>query len=78
MTMYYMLIRGGPSHLVELHDDKVWELDSASTSIPEALALLAKMVGGSTIVPGVNCRDIFAKPSRPSTPSGMTFISYRM
>lgn len=76
MRQYYMLIRGGPSHLVELHDDKVWELDSASASIPEALALLTEMVGGLAIVPRVNCRGVFAIPSRQSMPLGMTFISY--
>ena len=68
-------IRGGVSQLVELHDDKVWELDSASTNISDALAVLSEMVGGLLVKPGVNCRGIFALPQRPPMPLGDLPIS---
>ncbi|KIY96436.1 acetolactate synthase I/II/III large subunit [Monoraphidium neglectum] len=58
---------GGPSRLIELPDDVIWEID-ASWGVPEALALLAAEAGAAGVTPGVSCRGVFAAPARPPLP----------
>jgi acetolactate synthase-1/2/3 large subunit len=67
---------GGPSQLIHQSDDSVWELDAAEIDIPAALEALCKAVGGNQITPGVNCRGVFAPPSRPPLPSGRLTASH--
>jgi hypothetical protein len=65
---------GGPSQLVALADDAVWELD-AGWGVAEALQLLAAHVpGADKITPGVNCRGVFAAPARPPLPTGVSWL----
>lgn len=62
--------RNGPSRLVSLPEDKVWEIDSAF-QIPDALkALQAAIPGAAAVQPGVNCRGVFCTPQRPPLPTG--------
>ncbi|KAI8469996.1 MAG: thiamine pyrophosphate enzyme, N-terminal TPP binding domain-containing protein [Monoraphidium minutum] len=58
---------GGPSQLITLPDEAVWEIDAA-WGVPQALALLAAEAGGGAVAPGVNCRGVFAAPARPPLP----------
>ncbi|KAK9806179.1 hypothetical protein WJX72_004533 [[Myrmecia] bisecta] len=62
--------KDGPSHLVNLPDDAVWELDSGPFTITGTLEKLAQAVGVSGVQPGVNCGGVFSAMSRPSVPSG--------
>jgi hypothetical protein len=59
----------GP-HPCPPQDDAVWEFDSWAVDLPAALRLLAEVVGGSAIQPGVNCRGTFCNASRPALPAG--------
>lgn len=64
--------RDGPSALVQLPDDRVWELD-ASWCVAEALQLLeAEIPGAAPVRAGVNCGGVFAppQPARPPLPTG--------
>lgn len=61
---------GGPSQLIRQSDDTIWEFDAAEIDIAAALDALCEAVGGNKITPGVNCRGVFAQPSRPPVPSG--------
>lgn len=58
---------GGPSQLITLSDDAVWEIDAA-WGVPEALGLLVAEVGAAAVTPGVNCRGLFAAAARPLVP----------
>lgn len=48
----------------------MWEFDSWGVDLPAALRLLAELVGGASITPGVNCKGAFCTPSRPQLPAG--------
>lgn len=61
--------RDGPSQLLELPEEQIWDIDD-SHNIAEALAALAAEVGASKIHPGVNCRGVFCMPARPPVPAG--------
>ncbi|KAI3427920.1 hypothetical protein D9Q98_006312 [Chlorella vulgaris] len=61
---------GGPSRLVTLPEEAVWEFDSGLVDLPAALRLLAEELGAAGITPGVNCRGTFCSPSRPPVPTG--------
>ena len=62
-----MLRRGGPSDLVTLDEDSVWELDAMPAA--ETLRLLGAKLGVERIKPFVNCGGIFCGESRPAAPS---------
>jgi hypothetical protein len=58
---------GGPSELVALGDDAVWEVDAAWGAVA-ALRMLADEAGGAGVAPGVNCGGVFSAPGRPPMP----------
>ena len=62
--------RDGPSQLVTLADDNVWQLDSSCVNIPSALQQLMQETEASNIVPGQNCGGVFSQPGRPEMPKG--------
>ena len=66
--------RDGPSQLVTLADDNVWQLDSSCVSIPLALQQLMQDVGASNIVPGQNCGGAFSQPAQPELPKGTSCV----
>ena len=68
--MHAVICRDGPSQLVNLPDDSVWQLDSSCINIPWALQQLALQTKADGIVPGQNCQGVFAALSRPAMPSG--------
>ena len=61
---------GGPSQLVMLPDDAVYEFDASGVDIPAALHLLSAEVGGDAVRPHVNCRGMFCSAARPALPRG--------
>lgn len=63
--------RDGPSQLVALPEERVWELDAGSMPLPAALALLAQELGAGAVRPLVDCRGVFCPPARPLLPSGV-------
>ncbi len=65
-----LTLRDGPSKLLDLSDDDIWELDGATGGIPRALQMLADAAGAASVVPGVNCGGVFLAPARPELPSG--------
>ena len=58
--------------LVNLPDPQVWEFEAGWLGgVSQALALLARQLGADVgVSPGVNCRGMFATPSRPPCPTG--------
>jgi len=62
--------RDGPSQLVTLPEDSIWQLDSSCIDIPWALQELSQQTAAESIIPGHNCRGVFATAGRPSMPSG--------
>lgn len=71
-VIYAVLLpcRDGPSQLVMLPEDSIWQLDSSCTDIPWALQELAQHTNADSIVPGQNCHGIFCSASRPAVPTG--------
>eukprot|EP00775_Hariotina_reticulata_P010637 gene10637-10795_t len=62
--------KDGPSELIQLPDEAVWEFDAA-WSVLEALQLLEQLLpGAAAVAPGVNCRGKFPMAARPQLPSG--------
>ena len=62
--------KDGPSMLVNLDEDKIWEFD-ASFDLPTIIGKLAAHCDADSIVPGRNCGGLFCvNPSRPPLPSG--------
>lgn len=59
---------GGPSHLIDLPDDHIWELDSSDVDIALAMKFLCTAVGGDAVTPGVNCGGVFCMPSKVKSP----------
>ncbi|KAL3153872.1 hypothetical protein ABBQ32_013443 [Trebouxia sp. C0010 RCD-2024] len=62
--------KDGPSQLITLADENVWQLDSSCVNIPSALQQLMQQVGASNIIPGQNCGGVFSQPVRPDMPKG--------
>ncbi|DBA73562.1 TPA: hypothetical protein ACH3X2_009803 [Trebouxia sp. C0005] len=62
--------KGGPSQLVTLPEDSIWQLDSSCIDIPWALQELAQQTAAESIIPGHNCHGVFATAGRPCIPSG--------
>ena len=65
-----VMCRHGPSQLVHLPEDSVWQLDSSCSNIPWALQQLLLATAADSIKPGQNCRGVFANSGRPAKPSG--------
>ena len=61
---------GGPSQLIAIPDERVWELDTAEIDLDSALRLLCEEVGGNNIEPFKNCGGVFRDESRPPLPTG--------
>ena len=61
--------RDGPSQLVKLEDERVWEFDDPDR-LAEVVQILAEELGADTVTPGVNCRGIFPSARRPPLPTG--------
>lgn len=64
--------RDGPSQLVTLPEDKLWQIDSSCIDIPWALQELAGHTDAGSIVPGHNCCGIFSSAGTPGMPTGET------
>ncbi|DBA95904.1 TPA: hypothetical protein ACH3X1_001437 [Trebouxia sp. C0004] len=62
--------KDGPSQLLTLPEDSIWQLDSSCTDIPWALQELAQQIAAESIIPGHNCHGVFPSAGRPSMPSG--------
>lgn len=60
----------GPSHVMTLPDEDIWEIDSADVHVPTVLRKLSKALGAEDIVPSVNCRGKFCDRKVPSLPAG--------
>ncbi len=58
--------RDGPSQLVTLPEDSIWQLDSSCIDIPWALQELSQQTAAESIIPGHNCCGVFATAGRPS------------
>jgi hypothetical protein len=59
--------RGGPSALVTLPEESVWELDALPAA--QMLKLLGAQLGVERIKPCVNCGGVFGGDFRPTLPS---------
>ncbi len=64
------MCRDGPSQLVSLPEDSIWQLDSSCIDIPWALQELAQQTAAESTIPGHNCCGVFSSAGRPSMPSG--------
>jgi len=61
----------GPTELISLGDDDIWDIDS-STHITDAIRMLEKEVHAERIQPGKNCGGMFmCDEARPKLPSNM-------
>lgn len=61
---------GGPSQLINIPDDNVWELDAAEIDLDKSLRLLCQHVKGNEITPHVNCGGLYREMKRPTLPTG--------
>ena len=63
--------QNGPSELVLLGEDDVWQIDAGSATVAVLRYLFTQIDAGS-ITPGVNCRGIFVMPlpQQPTLPQG--------
>ena len=68
----YTMRRDGPSQLVKLPDDSVWQLDSSCVAVHMALHQLVQELDADRIVPAQNCGGIFSKTMRPELPKGVS------
>lgn len=59
----------GPSEVMNLPDEHIWEIDSAEVHVPTVLAKLCEAVGATEIRPFVNCRGTFCQKRIPSIPA---------
>jgi acetolactate synthase I/II/III large subunit len=70
---------GGPSSLVGLSEEAVWELDAGEVDVASALKALCTEVGGGGVRPLVNCGGAFSSPAiRPQLPKGKRFLFARI
>jgi len=58
----------GPSQVMNLPDEHIWEIDSAEVHVPTVLTKLCEAVEATGITPFVNCRGKFCKRKIPSMP----------
>lgn len=61
---------GGPSALIALPDEAVYEFDAGGVDLLDALRLLSSEVGGDAVRPLVDCRGAFCPAARPALPTG--------
>eukprot|EP00210_Caulerpa_lentillifera_P006001 g5736.t1 len=59
--------QNGPSEILALPEDAVWQLDSGDLT-PELINELHKRLDGDSIIPGANCGSMFALSKRPELP----------
>ena len=60
----------GPSQVITLPEDDIWEIDSSDVHVPLVLKQLSKAIGADNITPLVNCMGAFCQAKVPSLPSG--------
>lgn len=58
----------GPSQVMNLPDESIWEIDSADVHVPTVLNKLCEAVGAHDITPFVNCRGTFCQRKGPAMP----------
>ena len=62
--------RDGPSQLVTLPQESIWQLDASCVDIPWVLHQLAHQLQADHIRPLQNCQGMFCTSHRPALPSG--------
>lgn len=68
----------GPSEVMNLPDEHIWEVDSADVDVPTVLAKLCKAVGASQIKPLVNCHGTFCPKKIPGIPASGKLTADKM
>lgn len=68
----------GPSQVMDLPDEQIWEIDSAEVHVPTVLDRLCKAVRAQDIRPFVNCRGMFCQRKIPSIPEYGKLTSDKM